>query len=75
MFFVKTFNLFHKFSHHYITWIDRKKLLNSFQHASQVNGVALQPGKDGNTCVTAGYDGIVILFDTRQNKKGEFKLR
>ena len=68
--FVKTFNLFHNFSIS-ITWLDRKRLLNSFQRPSQVNGVALQPGKDGNICVTAGFDGLVRLFDTRRNKKGD----
>ena len=51
---------------------DRKKLYNSFQHSDSVYSISLQPGNEGNIFATACGDGILRLFDTRRNKKGEF---
>ena len=46
--------------------------LHSLQHPDEINGLALQPGTDGNVIATACDDGILRLFDPRRDGKGEF---
>ena len=46
-------------------------MINSIEHPSEVYGIALQSHQNENNFATVCPDGIVRLFDTRRNGKGQ----
>ena len=49
---------------------NRKKLLNTVAHPNIVWDIALQPGSNGQVFVSACFDDIIRLFDTRCSVTG-----